>query len=92
MYNTIIIGAGPTGLALGYLLKKQGLPYYIIERDGQVASSWRGLWNNFTLATPMNEVDMFDLNQQHYLPNYRMTRDEAVVLLESFYKRHQLNC
>ena len=37
-YQTIIVGAGPAGLQLGYFLQKEGLNYVILERADSAAS------------------------------------------------------
>ena len=37
-YQTIIVGAGPAGLQLGYFLQKEGLSYVILERANSAAS------------------------------------------------------
>lgn len=37
-YQTIIVGAGPAGLQLGYFLQKEGLNYVILEKADSAAS------------------------------------------------------
>ena len=37
-YQTIIVGAGPAGLQLGYFLEKEGLNYVILEKAASAAS------------------------------------------------------
>jgi thioredoxin reductase len=37
-YQTIIVGAGPAGLQLGYFLEKEGLNYIILEKAASAAS------------------------------------------------------
>ena len=37
-YQTIIVGAGPAGLQLGYFLQKEGLNYIILEKAASAAS------------------------------------------------------
>ncbi|KAI5010863.1 hypothetical protein ZWY2020_013000 [Hordeum vulgare] len=37
----IIIGAGPSGLAVAASLREQGLPFLILERDDRITSLWQ---------------------------------------------------
>ena len=37
-YQTIIVGAGPAGLQLGYFLEKEGIEYLILEKAASAAS------------------------------------------------------
>jgi len=46
-----VIGAGPAGLAVGACLRKAGLNFIILEKDHQVASSWRRHYERLHLHT-----------------------------------------
>uniref|UniRef100_A0A0V0H6S8 indole-3-pyruvate monooxygenase n=1 Tax=Solanum chacoense TaxID=4108 RepID=A0A0V0H6S8_SOLCH len=37
----VIVGAGPSGLAVGACLKEQGVPCVILERSDCIASLWQ---------------------------------------------------
>src|SRR5262249_37332683 len=39
--ETVIVGAGPAGLAVAACLRRAGLDFVILERNLDVASSWR---------------------------------------------------
>ncbi|MED3929126.1 NAD(P)-binding protein, partial [Priestia megaterium] len=41
LYNTIVIGAGQAGLAIGYYLKQKSLSFLIIDSNSRVGDSWR---------------------------------------------------
>jgi putative flavoprotein involved in K+ transport len=47
-----VIGAGQAGLALGYLLKRRGRGFVILERAPELAAAWRERWESLTLFTP----------------------------------------
>jgi putative flavoprotein involved in K+ transport len=47
-----VIGAGQTGLAMGYFLRRQGRRFLILERAGEIAPAWRERWDSLTLFTP----------------------------------------
>ncbi|MGE3319207.1 MAG: NAD(P)-binding domain-containing protein [Candidatus Berkiella sp.] len=56
--HTVVIGAGPTGLAASYLLKEQGIQHVVLEQSNVVASHWHHLWDNYQLAMPADKVEM----------------------------------
>src|SRR5207249_6038423 len=52
-FDTIVIGGGQAGLAVGYYLKKQGRPFVILDANERIGGSWRTrTWNSLRLFTP----------------------------------------
>jgi putative flavoprotein involved in K+ transport len=52
-FESIVIGGGQAGLAVGYYLKKQGRPFVILDANEQIGGSWRTrTWNSLRLFTP----------------------------------------
>jgi cation diffusion facilitator CzcD-associated flavoprotein CzcO len=49
--KALIIGAGPAGLAAAGALTFAGIPYVILERNGQVGCSWRNHYERLHLHT-----------------------------------------
>lgn len=49
--NTVIIGAGPAGLAVGACLKRAGVPFVMLEQANQVGTTWRGHYDRLDLHT-----------------------------------------
>jgi indole-3-pyruvate monooxygenase len=49
--NTLIIGAGPAGLAVGGRLSQAGLPFEIIESSDTVANAWHNHYRRLRLHT-----------------------------------------
>ena len=47
----VIIGAGPAGIATAVSLAELGVRSVIIDREGQVAASWRGRYDRLKLDT-----------------------------------------
>jgi hypothetical protein len=47
--KTVVIGAGPAGLATAAQLQRRGVPVLVLERSGAVASSWRGRYDRLRL-------------------------------------------
>ena len=51
-YEVVIVGAGQAGLAIGYLLGRQGRRIVILDRASSVGAAWRERWESLTLFTP----------------------------------------
>jgi cation diffusion facilitator CzcD-associated flavoprotein CzcO len=49
--DVAVIGAGPAGLAVGACLGKAGLDFIILEKNHQIASSWRRHYERLHLHT-----------------------------------------
>lgn len=49
--QTVIVGAGPAGLAVAALLGERGVPYALLERADAVGSSWRSRYDGLRLHT-----------------------------------------
>lgn len=50
--DTIIIGGGQAGLAMGYYLARRGREFTILDAGERVGDAWRGRWDSLTLFTP----------------------------------------
>jgi putative flavoprotein involved in K+ transport len=51
--DTIVVGGGQAGLAVGYYLKQRGRPFAILDANRQVGGSWRTrTWSSLRLFTP----------------------------------------
>jgi putative flavoprotein involved in K+ transport len=51
-HEVAVIGAGQAGLAIGFLLARQGRRFVILERAGSIGSAWRERWDSLVLFTP----------------------------------------
>ena len=51
-WDVIIIGAGQSGLASGYYLKKSKLDFVILDENENIGDSWRKRWDSLHLFTP----------------------------------------
>ena len=90
-FETIVVGAGPSGLAAAYCLKQNCVSYTIIEGSSRVANSWHYVWDGFKLAQKASEVYMpgLDLTEK-FDPDYHLTRDEIITTLEGYAKNNEL--
>ena len=52
-FETIVIGGGQAGLAVGFYLKKGGESFVILDANEQIGGSWRTrTWSSLRLFTP----------------------------------------
>ena len=50
--DTVVIGAGQSGLSVGYFLAQQGREFVILNADQRVGDVWRRRWDSLRLFTP----------------------------------------
>jgi putative flavoprotein involved in K+ transport len=50
--DTVVIGGGQAGLAIGYYLRQRGLPLVILDENSRVGDVWRNRWDSLRLFTP----------------------------------------
>jgi len=50
--ETLVIGGGQAGLAMGYQLSRRDLTYKIIDANLRVGDAWRNRWDSLRLFTP----------------------------------------
>lgn len=81
--NVPIIGAGQSGLAMGYLLRQKGIPFVILERADSIGPAWRERWDSLTLFTPRRYSALPGLPFPGDPDGYPM-RDEVIDYLERY--------
>jgi cation diffusion facilitator CzcD-associated flavoprotein CzcO len=88
--QTVVIGAGPAGLATAAQIRRLGLPVLILERSNAVASSWRGRYDRLRLnsSRPFSK-----LPGARYPRGTGMfpSRDQVVEYLERYARDHALD-
>ena len=50
--ETVIVGGGQAGLAVGYHLATRGLPFVILDANERIGDAWRNRWDSLRLFTP----------------------------------------
>lgn len=81
--ETIVIGGGQAGLAVGYHLARRGLPFVILDANSRVGDAWRQRWDSLRLFTPAR----FDALPGMPFPapgHVFITKDEMADYLEAY--------
>lgn len=50
--DTLVIGGGQAGLAVGYHLLQRGVPFLILDANRRTGDAWRNRWDSLRLFTP----------------------------------------
>ncbi|HEX5124867.1 MAG TPA: NAD(P)/FAD-dependent oxidoreductase, partial [Rhodanobacteraceae bacterium] len=87
--DTLIVGAGPAGLAVGAALRRAGVPFDIVERGDTVGASWRRHYDRLHLHTPKQQSSLPFLPFPASAPRYP-SRDEVVAYLDDYAKTFDL--
>lgn len=87
-FHTVVIGGGQAGLAVGYYLAKQRIPFVILDAHGRVGDAWRRRWDSLRLFTPtrFSGLPGFPFPGGSEFP----TKDEMADYLEAYAERFQL--
>jgi cation diffusion facilitator CzcD-associated flavoprotein CzcO len=87
--DVVIVGAGPAGLAVGACLRRAGVDFVMLERESQLAPSWRRHYLRLHLHTVKRLSSLpfvpFPENYPRYVP-----RAQMVEYLDSYAKRFDL--
>jgi indole-3-pyruvate monooxygenase len=84
--DTLVIGAGPAGLAVAACLIKRGASCIIVDRAGEVGSSWRHHYDRLHLHSDRNHSTLPYLSFPAGTPRYP-SREQVIEYLE-LYARH----
>ncbi|MGH8503241.1 MAG: flavin-containing monooxygenase [Gammaproteobacteria bacterium] len=87
--DTLVIGAGPAGLAVGACLKKRGVPFLIVDRATAVASSWRRHYDRLHLHTDRDHSALPYLSFPAGTPRYP-SRGQVIEYLEQYARHFEL--
>jgi putative flavoprotein involved in K+ transport len=87
--QTIIVGSGPAGLATAAMLRKQGVPALVLEREPDVAASWRGRYDGLHLHTVRSLSSLPGMRLPRTLGRF-VSRDAFVEYLERYAAGHRI--
>jgi putative flavoprotein involved in K+ transport len=89
IYEVVVIGAGQSGLSVGYQLKQRGVPFVILDANERVGDVWRNRWDSLRLFSSAR----FDGLPGMPFPaskSYFPTKDEMADFLVAYAKRFML--
>jgi len=89
MLDTIVIGAGQAGLAVGYHLKKSNQNFIMLEKGSEVGASWKERYDSLVLFTPRSYSALPGLpfsGDKHGFP----TKDHVVSYLKEYVSTYNL--
>lgn len=87
--RTIIVGAGPAGLAVAACLKQAGVPFLILEQAREVGSAWRRHYDRLHLHTAKAYSELPFLHFPKDYPRYP-SRLQVISYLEAYARDFQL--
>lgn len=87
--DTVIVGGGQSGLALGYWLARQGRNFLILDQHQRPGDAWRQRWDSLRLFTPAK----YDGLPGAPFPGDPLafpTKDQLADYLEDYVRRFEL--
>ncbi len=87
--ETLVVGAGPAGLATAAMLREQGIPVRVLERGETVAAPWRERYGGLRLNTLrwLSAQPGLKINRCH---GRWVERDDFVRYLEQYADHHRI--
>jgi len=87
--ETVIVGGGQAGLALGYHLARRGRPFVILDANERVGDAWRKRWDSLRLFTPARHSGLPGMRIPAPATHF-VSKDELADYLESYAERFEL--
>ncbi|XP_026661133.1 indole-3-pyruvate monooxygenase YUCCA2-like [Phoenix dactylifera] len=86
----VIVGAGPSGLAVAACLKEKGVPSVVLERSHCIASLWQlKTYDRLHLHLPKQYCELPLMAFPSYFPTYP-TKEQFVAYLEAYASRFDI--
>jgi putative flavoprotein involved in K+ transport len=88
-YETIVIGGGQAGLAVGYHLARQQRDFLILDAGARIGDSWRGRWDSLRLVTRARYAGLPGMRFPAPARSHP-TKDDIADYLEAYARRFRL--
>lgn len=82
-FDTVVIGGGQAGLAMGHELTERGRNYVILDAQNRVGDAWRNRWDSLVLFTPRSYSSLRGLAMRGDPKGYP-SKDEMADYLASY--------
>ena len=89
MTETIVIGAGPAGLAVAACLRHAGREVVVIDRAAEIGSAWRGHYQRLHLHTAKKHSSLPYRPFPREWPTY-ISREQFLTYLEDYARAFEL--
>lgn len=87
--ETIVVGAGPAGLAVSACLQRAGIPFLILEQAPNVGATWHDHYHRLHLHTPKSLSALPYLSFPNSYPRYP-SRLQVIAYLEEYARQFAL--
>ncbi|AUX26456.1 hypothetical protein SOCEGT47_070250 [Sorangium cellulosum] len=87
--HVLVIGAGPSGLAVGACLREQGIPFLLLEQSDAVGAAWRRHYDRLHLHTVKRLSALPGQPWPKYAPPYP-SRRQMIEYLQRYAERFRL--
>ncbi len=88
-FDTVVIGGGQAGLAMGYYLKEQERDFAILDAGDRIGEAWRRRWDSLRLFTPAALSGLPGMPFP-FPGGYFPTKDEMADYLEEYARKSDL--
>lgn len=87
--DTLVIGGGQAGLAVGYHLSQRGVPFLIVDANERTGDAWRNRWDSLRLFTPNRFSGLPGMPYPDQTWSFA-TKDELADFLEAYARNFEL--
>ena len=88
-FETVVVGAGQSGLAVGYHLAARDVDFVILGDEKRVGDNWRKRWDSLRLFTPARYSGLPGMPFPA-IPSHLADKDEVADYLERYADRYEL--
>jgi putative flavoprotein involved in K+ transport len=88
-FDTVVIGGGQAGLAMGYYLKEQERDFAILDAGDRIGDAWRRRWDSLRLFTPAALSGLPGMPFP-FPGGYFPTKDDTADYLEEYARKFDL--
>lgn len=87
--QTVVVGGGQAGLAVGYSLARRGLPFVILDAHERIGDAWRNRWDSLRLFSAARYDGLPGMPFPGQADSFP-TKDEMADYLEAYVARFEL--